>query len=105
MTNNNDDFTTNDDIPLEKLLKKVDNKYKIVMIAAKRARQLNDGSKALVKMKGKHSALALGEILEGKLEVTEQQNKKEGTQSEPNLSGINFSGGKDEKDEDDEDSE
>lgn len=102
MTNNNDDNTIEDDIPLEKLLEKVDNKYKIVMIAAKRARQLNDGSRAMIKMKGKHSAIALGEILEGKLEVTEQQMKKKGTQSEPNLSGINFSGGKDKDDEDSE---
>jgi len=104
MANNNDNFI-NDDIPLEKLLEKVDNKYKIVMMAAKRARQLNDGARPLVKTEEKYSTLALREILEGKLQMVEHPKKKKGEESEPRLSGISFSGGSSEEDDGDKDSE
>jgi DNA-directed RNA polymerase subunit omega len=102
---NDDNNFFNDAIPLEKLLEKVDNKYKIVMMAAKRARQLNDGAMPLVKTEEKYSTLALREILEGKLEMVENLKKKKGEKSEPRLSGISFSGGSSEEEDEDKDSE
>ena len=99
------DSMMNPDVPLEKLLEKVDNKYKVVMIAALRARQLNDGARPLVKMEGKYSALALRELLDEKLLIKDLQKKKKGAKSEPKLSGINFAEGSNEKDENDEDTE
>ena len=48
---------------LDHLMKKVDSKYTLVVLAAKRARQLMDGSKPLVEMKSsKKVTNALEEI-------------------------------------------
>ncbi|KXZ39594.1 DNA-directed RNA polymerase subunit omega [Alkalithermobacter thermoalcaliphilus JW-YL-7 = DSM 7308] len=50
------------------LLKKVDNRYTLVIAAAKRARQLIDGDPKLVKVKeNKPVSIAIHEINEGKL--------------------------------------
>lgn len=50
---------------LDNLVKKVDSKYTLVVLAAKRARQLMDGSEPLVEMKSsKKVTNALEEIAE-----------------------------------------
>lgn len=56
-------------IQVEDLLKKVDNRYELVNLAAKRAKQLMDGATPLVKdIHGKKvSMVALEEIKEGKV--------------------------------------
>ena len=56
------------EIPMEKLLEKVDNPYELVMLAAKRTRQLTQGSPKLVEGDDlKLSTIALREIAEGKI--------------------------------------
>ncbi len=53
---------------MEKLLEKVDNSYELVMLAAKRTRQLAQGSPKLVEAgASKLSTIALREIAEGKI--------------------------------------
>ena len=55
--------------PLGELLEKVDSKYTLVVVAAKRARELMQGAEAKVKIKsGKTVTQALYEINEGKIE-------------------------------------
>jgi DNA-directed RNA polymerase subunit omega len=50
------------------LLNKVDNRYSLVVITAKRARQLIDGEKALVDVDStKPVTVAINEISEGKI--------------------------------------
>jgi DNA-directed RNA polymerase subunit omega len=58
--------------PLEELLSQVDNKYALVMAAAKRARQLKDGALPLVDIdSANHVSVALEEIATGRVRVEE----------------------------------
>lgn len=53
---------------LEKSLEKVSNRYLLVVLAAKRARQLNRGAAAQIETKQKKpTSVALEEIAEGKV--------------------------------------
>jgi len=56
-------------IPMEDLLKKVDSRYKLVILASRRATELSDGGQRLVDIspKAKISTIALEEIREGKI--------------------------------------
>jgi DNA-directed RNA polymerase omega subunit len=60
-----------------------ENKFELIVIAAKRARNLRDGSKALVGIvSDKEPVIALSEILSGMLEVEirrEKKNEKSGS--------------------------
>lgn len=54
--------------PLEALLDRVDNKYALVIVAAKRARQLKDGALPMVDVDtGNPVTIALEEISAGKV--------------------------------------
>lgn len=58
-------------IPLEDLVDKIDSKYRLVIIAAKRSRQLNQGTAPLVQPKGhKPTYIALEEIAAAKVDYT-----------------------------------
>jgi len=58
-------------VPLEDLTDKVDSKYRLVVIAAKRSRQLNQGAAPTVQPKGqKPTYIALEEMAAGKVEYT-----------------------------------
>ncbi len=63
-------------IPVEDLLRKVDSMYKLVIVASRRAAELNDGGQKLVDIspKVKLSTVALEEIRKGKVayKVTEE---------------------------------
>ena len=53
---------------IDTLVKKVDSKYTLVVLAAKRAREIMDGSATLVESKSnKQVTLALEEIAQGKI--------------------------------------
>jgi len=74
--------------PLEKLLKKVDNKYSLVVLAAKRARQITqneyvDDNGTIIK--GKPVTLALYEISNKKYssKATLFKGEKSGTPNNP----------------------
>jgi DNA-directed RNA polymerase subunit omega len=55
--------------PLDELLKKVDSKYTLVVVAAKRARQLMQGEEPKIHVKsGKMVTVALHEIDQGLVE-------------------------------------
>lgn len=57
-----------EEIPREELLKNVDSAFRLVIIAAKRARQLNEGARPLVEKKAPQATVtALREIAEGKV--------------------------------------
>lgn len=59
---------------LEELLEQVDNKYALVIVAAKRARQIKDGVLPLVDIDSTNPvSVALEEIATGKVSVEEQQ--------------------------------
>ena len=52
----------------------LDNKYLLTMMVAKRAKQLNQGSKPLVETNEKNiRAIALKEIVEGKVYLKEEK--------------------------------
>ena len=55
--------------PIEPLLEKVGSLYKLVVLAARRALELNQGAPRLVETDGKHkpSTVALEEIAAGKV--------------------------------------
>ncbi len=64
-------------IPKDKLDEKVDSRYRLVLIAARRARQLGKGAKPLVKTDArKASTIALEEILAGKVSYEDTSKKK-----------------------------
>lgn len=65
-------------IPIEPLLKKVGSIYKLVIIAARRALELNDGAPRLVEIdpKAKASTVALAEIAAGKVSVKLREKRK-----------------------------
>lgn len=54
--------------PMSKLLKKVDSRYTLVIVAAKRARMLTDGSPKLTKFESeKDVTVSIHEIAEGSI--------------------------------------
>ncbi|MEW6243016.1 MAG: DNA-directed RNA polymerase subunit omega [Bacillota bacterium] len=54
--------------PLEELLKKVNEKYSLVVLAAKRARQVMEGDPKLVESKSnKPVTIAMMEVAQGKV--------------------------------------
>ncbi|SFJ62013.1 DNA-directed RNA polymerase subunit omega [Thermoflavimicrobium dichotomicum] len=62
---------------IDKLMTKADSKYSLVVLAAKRARQLLDGAEPQLKPKSKkHVGVALEEIAEDLL-VAPVQNRKQ----------------------------
>ena len=54
-------------ITVEDCLDKVENRYELVHLAAKRARQLHDGAQPTVRSKNKEAVTALREIAAGKV--------------------------------------
>ena len=64
-------------IPLEKLLEHVSGRYRLTILAFKRAQQLVQGSKPLVESeKQRLSAVVLKEILNDKVKIREDEKKK-----------------------------
>ena len=59
----------------EKLMQSVDSPYTLVIAAAKRARQLNDGSKPLIETTrtNKPVTIAMNEIIAGKVEYVRKR--------------------------------
>lgn len=56
----------------------LDNKYLLTVMVAKRAKQLNQGFKALVKANGKDArSIALKEIMENKVYLKEEDADKD----------------------------
>ncbi len=61
------------DIPKEELLKRIPSNYKLVIVASRRAFEINEGAPRLVSTKlGKSSQIALEEIREGKVTYKEK---------------------------------
>jgi DNA-directed RNA polymerase subunit omega len=54
-------------ITVEDCLQKVDNRFELVMLASKRARQLFKGAKPLIDSDNREVVVALREIAEGKV--------------------------------------
>lgn len=65
-------------ISMEDLLKKVDSRYKLVILASRRAAELNTGAQRLVNLspKTKLSTIALEEIKEGKIGYKKSEKSK-----------------------------
>ena len=60
---------------INKLLEKVDNRYTLVIEAAKRARQLSDGAEPLVAAKlDKALSVAVDELNQGKIKILTEEN-------------------------------
>ena len=54
-------------ITVEDCLQKVDNRFELVMLASKRARQLFNGAKPLIDSDNREVVVALREIADGKV--------------------------------------
>jgi DNA-directed RNA polymerase subunit omega len=54
-------------VTIEDCLEKVENRYELVHLTAKRVKQLKEGDEALVKSKNKEVVTALREIASGKV--------------------------------------
>lgn len=63
-------------VSMEDLLKKVDSRYKLVILASRRATELSDGGERLVDItpRAKASTIALKEIQEGKINYKKLKN-------------------------------
>ncbi len=73
-------------LPFEKLLEKIDNPFQIVIVAARRARQLNSGAPRITGEKTvKNTTAALCEIMEGRIFYSEAA--KEEQEKEPEQKG------------------
>jgi DNA-directed RNA polymerase subunit omega len=59
--------------PIDELLTKVENRYVLVNLTARRARMLNEGSQPLTTESDKHVTTALNEINEGKVRYTRKR--------------------------------
>ena len=66
-------------ILVEDLLDKVDSRYKLVILASRRAGELNNGGQRLIDIspKAKISTIALEEIREGRITYKEAKESKE----------------------------
>jgi len=63
--------------PLERALEKISNRYLLVVLAAKRSRQLNRGAPAQVEVKRKKwTTVALDEVSEGKVQPKRPEEPK-----------------------------
>jgi DNA-directed RNA polymerase subunit omega len=60
-------------ITVEDCLEKVENRYELVHLAAKRARQLHNGANPVVRSKNKEAVTALREIAAGKVRHVKQE--------------------------------
>ena len=64
------------EVPIEKLREKIEGGYQLVIVAARRTRQLADGAPKLVDVESaKKSTLALWEIASGKIKYKKQEKK------------------------------
>ncbi|NLG88848.1 MAG: DNA-directed RNA polymerase subunit omega [Clostridiaceae bacterium] len=71
--------------PISELLKKVDNRYTLVIATAKRARMINNGAQPLVETKSdKDVTIAIAEIKEGKIKYRYTQKGETSRQNEDN---------------------
>ena len=65
-------------MPREKVLKNGDSVYKITLIAARRAIELNNGAPKLICTNSKKfSTIALEEIIQGKVKYKSREEKRE----------------------------
>ena len=63
---------------VNEVLEKVDDRYRLVVVTSKRARQLAEGAEPLTdKKEESFVTLAAQEIAEGKVNVAEEDNSKE----------------------------
>ena len=60
-------------ITVEDCLKKVDNRFELVLLASKRARQLFNGAKPLIDSENREVVVALREIADGKVRKASSQ--------------------------------
>lgn len=65
-------------VTIEDCLKRVGNRFALVHLAAKRVKQLREGSQPLVTSKNKDTVLALREIAAGKVMLSDTSEEKEG---------------------------
>ena len=63
-------------ITVEDCLERIDNRFKIIHVAAKRVRQLDKGSQRLVTCKNQNAVTALREIADGKVFITNGEEKE-----------------------------
>lgn len=65
-------------VPMEDLLEKVGSRYKLVVLASRRAMELNEGKPRLVDIspKAKISTIALEEIRKGKVNYKKSESGK-----------------------------
>jgi DNA-directed RNA polymerase subunit omega len=60
-------------ITVEDCLQKINNRFELVMLASKRARQLFRGAKPLIESENREVVVALREIAEGKVKKGSHQ--------------------------------
>jgi DNA-directed RNA polymerase subunit omega len=60
-------------ITVEDCLEKINNRFELVMLASKRARQLFRGAKPLIESENREVVVALREIAEGKVKKGSDQ--------------------------------
>jgi DNA-directed RNA polymerase omega subunit len=68
--------------PLEKALERISNRYLLVVLSAKRSRQLNRGATAQVESKRKKwTSVASEEVIAGKVHPKAKEEEKEKTEA------------------------
>ena len=64
-------------ITVEDCLERIDNRFEIIHVAAKRVRQLDKGSQRLVTCKNQNAVTALREIADGKVVIENGKAKED----------------------------
>jgi len=76
-------------VTVEDCLEMVDNRFALVVLAAKRTRQLLNGASSLVDGKNKPAVMALREVADGRIQPTEDVkeilDRETGTAEDPTL--------------------
>ena len=65
-----------DRVTIEDCLKRIDNSYDIVSLASQRAKDLLDGSEPKIEYQGKPTVVALKEIAEGLIDMTNFETRR-----------------------------
>lgn len=66
------------DVPVQELDSRIDSHYQLVIVAARRTKQLSEGAPKLIDIEcSKPTTVALWEIAKGKIKYSEREGKTE----------------------------
>ena len=71
-------------ITVEDCLRRVESRFELVMLAARRAKMIMKGAKPLIEADNRPIVMALREVAAGKVKITRPEDKEKGSQPSDN---------------------